>query len=132
MSWPPPLSDDDLASLNLLATSYALSHGLLYLSVPDGPPPTSPSAAIHAPLSLLPSPFPRRLFEEAKRLQRIYNILYARIAQDTEFLDAVMGAEDGVGRVDEFTGQLWKGWLQARKVEGYKQVRILLHDSIHT
>jgi glutathione synthase len=121
IDWPPSLSKDDLSVLNLLATTYALSHGLLYLPVPDGPPPSSPSAAIHAPLSLIPTPFPRRLFDEAKRLQRFYNILYARIALNSDFLDAIMGAEEGVGQVDDFTGQLWKAWLQARTAEGYKQ-----------
>ncbi|KAF8993507.1 hypothetical protein BDQ17DRAFT_1368246 [Cyathus striatus] len=54
------------------------------------------------------------LFEQAKRIQRTYNVLYSRIAMDEDFLDEVMGAETGVGKVDEFIGQLWKGWKQLR------------------
>lgn len=38
-----------------------------------------------------------------------------------DFLDAVMGAEVGVGRVDEFTGQLWRIWKRLRS-EGITQV----------
>jgi glutathione synthase len=119
-AWPPELSKEQLETLTLYATTYALSHGLTYL------PPVEqqllfPTAAIHAPFTLLPSPFPRRLFEKARRLQRSYNILYARIAMDIEFLDRVMGAEQGLGKVDSFIGQLWRGWKQLREV-GLAQV----------
>ena len=41
---------------------------------------------------------------------------------DEEFLDKVMGAEQGVGRVDDFIGQLWTGWKQLRD-KGLAQVR---------
>jgi hypothetical protein len=83
--------------------------------------PSAPTSAIHAPLSLVPFPFPRRLFRLAQRLQRIYNVLYARIAMDEDFLDEVMGAVQGVGKVDQFVGQLWTGWKQLRD-EGLVQV----------
>ncbi|KDQ49237.1 hypothetical protein JAAARDRAFT_143710 [Jaapia argillacea MUCL 33604] len=33
---------------------------------------------------------------------------------DVPFLDRVMGQEEGVGKVDEFVGQLWRGWKQIR------------------
>ncbi|KAK7019880.1 glutathione synthetase [Favolaschia claudopus] len=111
--WPPTLTDDQLQALTLYATTYALSHGLLYLP-PIKPQPRVPNSAIHAPLSVFPSPFPRRLFSLARRLQNTYNLLYARIATDVEFLDNVMGAIDGVGKVDDFVGQLWTGWKNLR------------------
>ncbi|TFK48808.1 glutathione synthase [Heliocybe sulcata] len=111
--WPPELSTLQLESLTLLATTYALSHGLLYLPVASPQPPV-PNSAIHAPLSLFPSPIPRKIFQKAKKLQSIYNVLYARVAMDTDFLDRIMGAEVGVGRVDEFVGRLWKGWKEIR------------------
>ncbi|KAF8585023.1 glutathione synthase [Ramaria rubella] len=113
-NWPPELSEECLESLTLLATTYALSHGLLYLPINDSPPP-APTSAIHAPMTLFPTPFPRRLFTQAKKLQRIYNVLYARIAMDESFLDQVMGEVEGVGKSDEFIGQLWRGWKQVRK-----------------
>ncbi|KAJ7846333.1 hypothetical protein B0H14DRAFT_2772274 [Mycena olivaceomarginata] len=111
--WPPTLSEAQLQALTLYATTYALSHGLLYLP-PVKPQPLIPNSAIHAPLSVFPSPFPLRLFLLARRLQSTYNILYARIATDVEFLDQVMGAVEGVGKVDDFVGQLWTGWKTLR------------------
>lgn len=123
--WPPALSDDEKQHLTLLATTYALSHGLLYLPpiAANGTLPPAPSSAIHAPIALLPSPIPRRLFEIGQRLQKIYNVLYARVAMDEAFLDRVMGeVEGGAGRVDEFTRNLWRGWKQVRD-EGVAQVR---------
>lgn len=113
MDWPPTLSEAQLQALTLLATTYALSHGLVYLPVAKSQPP-APTSTIHAPLALFPSPFPRRLFHLAQRLQRIYNVLYARIATDESFLDRVMGEVYGVGKVDEFTGQLWRRWRRLR------------------
>ncbi|KAI0807526.1 glutathione synthase [Fomes fomentarius] len=111
--WPPEVTDQQREALTLQATTYALSHGLIYLPPPAVQPPT-PTSAIHAPLALFPSPFPRKEFERAKKLQRYYNVLYARVALDEAFLDRVMGAEQGVGRVDEFTGQLWRIWKKLR------------------
>ncbi|THU89094.1 glutathione synthase [Dendrothele bispora CBS 962.96] len=116
--WPPKLASSHSESLLLRATRYALAHGLLYL--PPGIQPSIPASAIHAPFSLLPTPFPRGQFERAKRLQSIYNVLYARIAMDTEFLDEVMGQERGVGKVDDFVGKLWSGW-KALRDEGLDQ-----------
>lgn len=117
--WPPSLPDEQISHLTEIAATYALSHGLTYL--PVGQQPRLPAAAIHAPLALFPSPIPRDLFQLAQRLQRIYNVLYARIAMDNDFLDQVMGAVEGVGKVDEFVGQLWSGWKQLRD-EGVQQV----------
>ncbi|KAG0698823.1 glutathione synthase [Suillus ampliporus] len=115
-TWPPHLSPDQLQSLSQTATTYALSHGLLYLPPsPSNTQPHIPTTAIHAPLSLLPAPFPRAQFQSARSLQRVYNILYARVALDTPFLDKVMGAEVGVGKADEFIGMLWRGWKAIRE-----------------
>jgi hypothetical protein len=80
-------------------------------------------AAIHAPISLFPSPFPRRLFELAKRLQRIYNVLYARVTLDEEFLDSVVGAT-----ADDFILRLWTIWRRLR-AEGLVQVGLDLSIS---
>ena len=119
-NWPPQLSKKQLELLTQLAASYALCHGLLYLP-PAEHQPVITNAAIHAPFSLFPSLFPRQLFEKSKRIQRAYNILYARIAMNEQFLDHVMGAEEGLGKVDDFIGRLWTGWKQLREV-GLAQV----------
>ncbi|GBE85446.1 Glutathione synthetase large chain [Sparassis crispa] len=113
VDWPPAISDSQLEALTLLATTYALSHGLVYLPAGNVQPP-APTSVIHAPIALFPSPIPRHLFLLAQTLQRTYNVLYARVATDEKFLDRVMGEVEGVGKVDEFTGQLWRRWRKLR------------------
>ena len=129
--WPPVLSQDELHALTVQAATYALSHGLLYLprSIPPTAPPTTtgststtvaaPTSAVHAPVSLFPSPFPRSLFHLAQRLQRTYNVLYARIAMDEAFLDEIIGAV----MTEDFVVRLWKIWKGLR--EGLVQVSLL-------
>lgn len=115
-SWPPIVSPEQQEYLTLLATTYALSHGLTYLP----PKPTfPPTTTISAPLSLFPTPFPRHLFELVRSIQPVYNALYARIALDWAFLDRVMGGS--VAKVDDFQGELWRGWKSVR--EDLVQVR---------
>ncbi|KAL4080595.1 hypothetical protein J3A83DRAFT_4084540 [Scleroderma citrinum] len=111
--WPPTLTDTQIESLTLHGTTYALFNGLTYLP-PGTTQPPSPSSAIHAPISLLPSPVPRSLFVAVQQLQSAYNVLYSRIAMDDDFLDKVMGAVEGAGKVDDFTGTLWRGWKDIR------------------
>lgn len=120
-NWPPVLTEEQLQALTLFATTYALSHGLLYLPTTT-PQPPAPTSAIHAPLSLIPNPLPRSLFHHARKLQKAYNTLYARVAMDDAFLDRVMGAEEGIGKVDDFVGTMWRGWKELRD-EGLMQVR---------
>ncbi|KAG1836543.1 glutathione synthase [Suillus subalutaceus] len=117
-AWPPQLTPEQLEALTLAATTYALSHGLLYLppsQSSSNTQPRIPTTAIHAPISLIPAPFPRAQFQAARGLQSVYNVLYARVAMDTQFLDTVMGAEEGVGKADQFTGTLWRGWKKIRE-----------------
>ena len=122
--WPPSLSQAQLDELTLQATTYALAHGLLYLpphSESSTPPSLIPASAIHAPFALFPTPFPRHLFEHAMKLQKIYNVLYARVASDEAFLDRILSVDTGVGKVDEFVGSLWRIWKDVR-TEGLVQV----------
>ena len=122
-SWPPDATTEQLDQLTVLATTYALSHSILYLPPisPEKPPPPTPESAILAPISLIPTPIPRRLFFKALTLQHAYNTLYARIALDTSFLDQVMGP-GGVADVDGFTSALWTTWKTLRD-DGVPPVR---------
>jgi len=104
-SWPPDLTTELLELLTLLATTSALSFPSL--------PPPAPDSAIHAPVSLIPAPIPRRIFTQSLDLKRIYNTLYARVALDVSFLDQVMGP-GGVSDVDDFTLALWSAWKKLR------------------
>lgn len=121
--WPPKLSESQLNSLSLVATTYALAHGLLYL--PPGNQSSIPTSAIHAPMTLFPTPIPRVLFEQIQKVQSIYNVLYARVALDEIFLDRVMGGAEGVGKVDDFVGTLWKGWKTYPMVQVGISIRFL-------
>ena len=122
-SWPPDVTTEQLDQLTVLATTYALSHSILYLPPisPERPPPPAPESAILAPISLIPTPIPRHLFSKALTLQHAYNTLYARVALDTSFLDQVMGP-GGVADVDDFTSELWSTWKRLRD-EGVPPVR---------
>lgn len=107
-TWPPELTESQREELLRESSAWALAHGFALLPQSPTDPPTS---TIAAPLSLLPSPFPRTEYEKARRLQVVYNALYARIALDTGFLDRVM---ESVAPVDAFQGELWNRWRQIR------------------
>ena len=131
-SWPPDVTTEQLEQLTLMAATYSLSHSVLYLppASPDKPPPPTPDSAIHAPISLIPTPIPRHIFAQALALQRAYNTLYARIALDVSFLDDVMGP-GGVADVDDFTSALWSAWKKLRD-KGVPPVRRTLSVSLST
>lgn len=114
--WPPALSDEQRHALTVEATNYALAKGLLFAGAEQDAPLAT---AHHAPFALLPSPFPRRLFELAKSLQSTYNILYSRVATDYGFLEKVLG-DEGVSRADLFVRRLWKIYRDCRE-EGLAQ-----------
>lgn len=85
--YPPNLSDENLQSLKNLAIDWSLSHGLIIR------PPTSVSNnsfVMHAPVSLFPSPFPRKTYEEAIKLQPMFNLLFHKLSQDSEFITQVV------------------------------------------
>jgi hypothetical protein len=72
------------------------------------------------------------LFARAQSLQQIYNVLYARIASDEEFLDSILSAETAVGRVDEFVGELWKIWKEVRNEKPAQVCPVLLLIFYHS
>ena len=126
--WPPELSEEQQRELVVQASTYSLAHGLLFLPKSAGEveivksvgsnQTLGPSSAIHAPISLFPSPFPREQFELARRLQKAYNVLYARVAMNESFLDGVFSKITA----DDFIGRLWRIWKSLRN-EGVTQVR---------
>ena len=59
-----------------------------------------PRAAIHAPLSVLPVPFPRASFDKAKAAMRIFNKLIDRVSRDGAYLKATLQA---ASEFDDFT-----------------------------
>ncbi|WFD23837.1 glutathione synthase [Malassezia equina] len=91
--WPPKtLQEQDINTLiTQNARDYALGHGIVYRSLPSTPSGIPPQdTTIHAPMTTVPSPFPRHLFEKAVDLMPLFSLLYARVAMDEEFLERVM------------------------------------------
>ncbi len=70
----PPLLD----TLSLDCQAYAVAHGLTMYN--------KAGHLIHAPLTLLPAPFPRECYELALSLATDYNLLYDAIGRDYDFL----------------------------------------------
>ncbi|CAL5223694.1 g6247 [Coccomyxa viridis] len=62
-----------------------------------------PRAAVHAPISVLPVPFPRDSFEKAKKAMQIFNTLIDRVSRDGAYLRSTLRA---AAEFDEFTARL--------------------------
>ena len=135
-SWPP--SGLTTAQVNHLATSamdFAFAHGLVYRplqEIKDAPVDTS--SVIHAPFSLLPSPFPAKLFHYASSLQPIYNDLYARISLDDDLLKDIF-VKRKVIEVDDFQRSLWDIYQRVKQEAAAQHLQLglfrsdfLLHD----
>lgn len=75
-NYPPEATPDLLDTF----TDYCLAHGLTVRHASD------PNAASPAPVSLYPSLFPRRCFDNARAVMPAYNDVYLRIASDSEWL----------------------------------------------
>ncbi|KAL2918766.1 Glutathione synthetase [Polyrhizophydium stewartii] len=86
----------------------------------DGP------LAVHAPLALFPSPYPRECYDLALQLQPHFNNLVDRIARDSAFLDQVMARLEGV---DEFTWRLFGIYRRVRANPSAQPVWMGFHRS---
>ena len=86
-SYPPSLSPKALHYLLTSLTDYCLSHGITVRPVQAG---EGNHLASHAPVTVFPSLFPRNAWEQAMKVQQLYNLLYLRIANDVEWLGKIM------------------------------------------
>jgi glutathione synthase len=98
-SYPPALSASESAALAVAAGDWALAHGLAVrpppaLAADDDDDASSPGlgrlAGVPVPVTLFPSPFPRRAFEQALAAQKAYNALYAAVSRDEVFLEQIV------------------------------------------
>eukprot|EP00899_Mesostigma_viride_P010761 jgi/Mesvir1/19687/Mv09956-RA.1 len=90
-------------------------------------PPNSPNpgAAMHAPVSLLPTPLPRAAYETVLRLAPAFNTIIDRVSADHAFLEQSLSS---VAEVDEFTRRLLD-ILRATKGMARKNARLGIHRS---
>lgn len=92
-SYPPKASDEQLDYLAQTVKDWTIFNGLTVRPNPSFiNDETNPNhvLATNAPVTLYPSPFPRKCFEQAQRLQASYNELYAAIAGDEVWLGQIM------------------------------------------
>eukprot|EP01052_Picozoa_sp_SAG31_P012019 SAG31_NODE_693_length_12770_cov_64.934575_3_plen_335_part_00 len=112
-----------LASLITEAIDWAACHGLLVRGVSSG--------FDHCPVSLLPTPFPRKAFEEAKRMGSLFARLTDRVARNPEWLCQTLEA---AAAADEFTRSLFEIYKDevvnaAKSGKSAQQVYLGIHRS---
>lgn len=61
------------------------------------------SCVAHAPFTLFPTPFPKRLYQECLGIQPIVSLLMFKIANDNSFIEESL---DAIVKVDDFTKRL--------------------------
>jgi glutathione synthase len=98
--WPPTLAKKELLVLAEHAITRAQANGAL-IKCPETEQ-IEPSSELnivkisglgvlvsHAPMSLFPSPFPKSCYDEAVRLQPLFNALVHKISKDAVYLDKI-------------------------------------------
>jgi glutathione synthase len=91
--YPPSLTDAEQARLIETVKDWTIGNGLAIR-----PPPTVIAAeadpqgiaAVSAPVTLFPSPFPKQCFAQARFVQQAYNELYAAVSRDEDFIEATV------------------------------------------
>ena len=91
--YPPSLSKEQSKFLLSEIKDWSILNGLAVRPPePFIPKMIDPmgALAVTAPVTLFPSLFPRKCFEEARAIQTAYNELYAAIARDEEWLSEIV------------------------------------------
>ncbi|TIA92334.1 hypothetical protein E3P99_00619 [Wallemia hederae] len=112
MQFPPKIEQEYQKELIDNLRAYCLGNGLVLLPpVGKDEKQVKTNMAVHAPVSLFPTPFPKKLYDEANKVGVVFNELYANIARDVGFIDEVMS---GIARYDTFQASLWGLWKELR------------------
>ncbi|KAF1971783.1 glutathione synthase [Bimuria novae-zelandiae CBS 107.79] len=119
-SYPPELSPEEADFLLTSLKDWSIAHGLAVRPAPSFVQPNQDPAGVlaaTAPVTLFPSLFPRKCFEEGLSIQTAYNELYSAIARDEDWLKGIV---EELIDIDDFVGKLWQTHLAVKK-EGYVQ-----------
>jgi glutathione synthetase len=119
MRYPPVLPEETFQTLIAEVKDWQITHGSLLKLVRTDDEHTVLSQPVGC--TLFPTPFPRDLYQEALSLQRVYNKLYAAVAEDEEWLHEVL--RDLID-VDPLANRLWTIYQEV-KAEGILQERTL-------
>lgn len=94
--YPPQLTPEQLEYLVTHLKDWSIAHGLVVRPSPAFVDDRTGALATTAPVTLFPSPFPRRCFEEAISIQTVYNELYSGISRDEEWLGGIVEEYDPI------------------------------------
>ncbi|XP_033096253.1 glutathione synthetase-like [Anneissia japonica] len=95
-----PLADSVLSEVVKQSKDCALSHGFCFRTAAN---PSSSDTVNFAPHSLLPSPIPRKYFDELCEVQQHFNLLFYRISLDYDFIREML---KNAAVSDDFTSRL--------------------------
>lgn len=110
MAYPPRLTDEQYAALVSDIKDWQITHGSLLKLVHTD---EENSVQCHpVGTTLFPTLFPKELFDEAHELQRVYNKLYAAVAEDDEWLLEVL--KDLID-VDDLASALWDIYQEVKE-----------------
>jgi glutathione synthetase len=115
MSYPPPLSDDQLEVVAADIKDWQITHGSLLKIISSEEDNTVLTHPVGA--TLFPTLFPAELFNDALALRRLYNKLYTAVAEDEEWLNQTLKP---LIEVDFLASNLW-GIYEEVKREGQIQ-----------
>ena len=116
---PVSFEENELRDLITEIKDYQITHGSLIKLVPHEEVNTVPAIPIGA--SVAPTPFPRRCFEQACKLQRAMNKLYIGVSNDYEWLERVLSP---VIKRDEFLQCLWNIYCRTREEGARQPIRV--------
>lgn len=103
----PSLSQKQLDRLVCELTQFGLSNGLIMYP----PSPYLDYQPMLAPVTLFPTPFPRKQFSKAVSIQQSYNKLYAQVVSEKVWLTDIIKYLSNHDK--DFTGRLWNCYLKA-------------------
>jgi glutathione synthetase len=115
MTYPPPLSNEQYASLVSDIKDWQITHGSLLKLVQTDEENTVKCHPVGT--TIFPTLFPKELFHEAHALQKAYNKLYAAVAEDDEWLFDVLKE---LFDVDDLASTLWEIYQEVKE-EGFVQ-----------
>lgn len=122
---PSPPTKDQLDELIREINQWAITNGLTMY-----PPKfeANPSSASVSPVTVYPTPIPRKCYDEAADIQPVFNELYARITQDIAHSDSLLHKEtEAMALSDpEFTGRLWSLYLETLKIAANRKQALRL------
>lgn len=117
-------TDEQVDHLITHIKDWSITHGLQLKLIRLETETTVPSRGIN--VTVLPTPYPKRCFDEAQRLQPLYNELYMRAASQPDWLHSVI---EPLLEYDELAKALWEIWTQVRDAGGGSNVVAALFRS---